>query len=63
MVKNGSKNGGKPAPHVQRQIRMSRTLLDQIHRYQKKVQKETGAEIRWSSVVRSLIERGLKELA
>jgi hypothetical protein len=45
----------------QNQIRMTEEFKNRIHKYQKKVQQDTGAVIDFSEAARALIDRGLKE--
>jgi hypothetical protein len=47
-------------PYVQVQIRMSEAQLTRVREYQKKLEEKTGAEIAFSAMMRSLIEKGLE---
>lgn len=58
------KTNGKRQPHKtngkrQQQIRMDDDLKARIRDYQQKVQKETGLEVNFSTIVRTLIEKAL----
>jgi transposase len=58
MKKNGTQS--KKSSKHQQQIRMDDDLKSRIRKYQERVEKSTGLEIGFSSVVRVLIEAGLK---
>lgn len=48
-------------PKIQTQIRMEESFKNRIRAYQRNVlEKKTGAEVTFTTAVRSLIEKGLK---
>ena len=49
----------KKTPKQQTQIRMDDDLKDRIRKYQRRFERETGAEISFSGAVRLLIEKGI----
>lgn len=44
------------------QIRMSSVLTDRIRSYEARLLKETGIDVGFAAAVRSLVEKGLKEV-